>query len=316
MVHRQADFLVGLILAAVLAVSLTWTGETFSGEPPFPVFTPVVPETLLLTSPSSLPQPTPDVFRWMSQRGRVLVEQHIVISGDTLYDLGKKYNTTSDSLRSTNRLSSPFIYPGQRLLVHNGKGMLHQVREKKGQVESLADIGKIYRQPPAKIAAVNRLPGVSLLSANVLTSGDLLFVPNARLRFTDYDFPVDWARGKRFLSSGYGMRRHPIYRTRTFHKGWDMPRPYGFRVKSSRKGRVIFAGWRSGYGRLVIVKHAGGIRTWYGHLSKINAAPGQAVKKGTVLGRVGKSGIATGPHLHFEVRDRFGNPLNPKKFLF
>ena len=81
-------------------------------------------------------------------------------------------------------------------------------------------------------------------------------------------------------------------------------------------GTVIFAGWRGGFGRLIIIRHSGGMKTWYGHLSTINVEPGQRVSKGTFIGRVGSSGLATGPHLHFEVRDRFGNALNPKKFLF
>ncbi|HOW28662.1 MAG TPA: M23 family metallopeptidase, partial [Elusimicrobiota bacterium] len=77
----------------------------------------------------------------------------------------------------------------------------------------------------------------------------------------------------------------------------------------------IFAGWNRGLGNLVIIKHAGGIRTWYGHLSSIAVEPGQNVRRGQLIGRVGSTGLATGPHLHFEVRDRYGRPLNPRKYL-
>jgi murein DD-endopeptidase MepM/ murein hydrolase activator NlpD len=195
-------------------------------------------------------------------------------------------------------------------------GMLHQVREVRGKPESLQAIARRYNKSPQKIASANRLPGVALLSDQWLQPGSVLFIPEARLRFTDYIFPVALAPGKRLISSGFGLRRHPIYRYKSFHKGIDMPRPYGFPVRASREGRVIFAGWRGGFGRLVIVKHSGGVCTWYGHLSSISVSSGDKVPKGRLLGRVGNSGISTGPHLHFEVRDRFGNSLNPKKFLF
>jgi murein DD-endopeptidase MepM/ murein hydrolase activator NlpD len=118
------------------------------------------------------------------------------------------------------------------------------------------------------------------------------------------------------FSSGFGYRRHPVLKTRRFHQGLDMPRPAGSPVRAVREGVVIFAGWRGSYGRLVILKQSGGIRTWYGHLSAMTVEPGQRVAAGALIGRVGSSGLATGPHLHFEVRDRYGRALNPKKFLF
>jgi murein DD-endopeptidase MepM/ murein hydrolase activator NlpD len=157
---------------------------------------------------------------------------------------------------------------------------------------------------------------VSLLSGAWLEAGSVLFLPTVRLRFSDYILPVAWSRGQRMISSGYGMRRHPISRTRRFHQGLDMPRPAGSPVRSAREGRVIFAGWRGAYGRLIILKHANGICTWYGHLSTIDVQAGDKIKQGQFIGRVGSSGQATGPHLHFEVRDRYGNTMNPKKYLF
>ena len=95
-----------------------------------------------------------------------------------------------------------------------------------------------------------------------------------------------------------------------------MPQPYGAPVKAAREGRVVFAGWHGAYGRLVIIKHPNGWTTWYGHLSLIRVKSGDPVKKGMVIAQVGNTGLTTGPHLHFEVRDRYGNALNPRKFLF
>jgi murein DD-endopeptidase MepM/ murein hydrolase activator NlpD len=226
------------------------------------------------------------------------------------------YGSTADYLRSTNHLESTKLPPGKTLLVHSGKGMLYQVREKKGRSENLRQIAQRYNRSAVEIARANRLPGVALLGDFELANGSVLFLPGVRLRFTDYMVPVAWVPGKRMISSGFGVRRHPLLRTRRFHTGLDMPRPYGFPVKASREGTVIFCGWRGGYGKLVIIKHQGGLRTWYGHLSQIDVTEGQRVAKGHLVGRVGATGLATGPHLHFEVRDRFGNSLNPKKFIF
>jgi murein DD-endopeptidase MepM/ murein hydrolase activator NlpD len=99
-----------------------------------------------------------------------------------------------------------------------------------------------------------------------------------------------------------------------FHEGVDLPQPYGTPVFASRPGRVIFADWREGYGNLVIIKHRDRSTSRYGHLSVIGVKPGQWAEPGRrLLGRVGNSGLSTGPHLHFEIRDRYGRPLNPRK---
>ncbi len=310
--HHPVDALFLGVLLAVLGVILFPGGKAsfaLQAAQPFP-------DPYLATAQAGPLEPSPEVYQRLGRMGRIVVGQYVARPGDTLASVAKTFGTTPTSLRSTNRLESPALTPGKTLLVHPGEGMIHQVQEVKGAAEDLSRIAERYNQAPERIARANRLPGVALLSSRWLQAGDLLFIPRARLRFSEYDFPVSWVRGKRFISSGFGVRRHPVYRHRSFHKGWDMPRPHGFPVKASRDGRVVFAGWRTGYGRLVILKHSGGIRTWYGHLSKVTVTPGQMVKKGQVVGKVGSTGIATGPHLHFEVRDRYGNSLNPKKFLF
>ena len=309
--RHQIDILVGGILCAVLLTALAPGGGTVpqGGGESFPA------SCLLTTAVRAPSDPSPEMFQQMEKMGRVLVGQHLVTPQDTLNSLARLYGSSADFLRSTNRLDSLALSPGKALVVHNGKGMLHQVRDVKGRTENLQDIAKRYNKPPQKIALANRLPGVALLSEKWVQPGATLFIPDARLRFTDYVLPVAWARGKRFISSGFGMRFHPLFRSRRFHTGWDMPRPFGFPVKAAREGRVVFSGWRGGYGRLVIVKHSSGLRTWYGHLSKTLVSAGDKVQKGQLIGKVGSTGLSTGPHLHFEVRDRFGNSINPKKFL-
>ena len=110
------------------------------------------------------------------------------------------------------------------------------------------------------------------------------------------------------------MRYHPILKRTRFHEGLDLPRPWGTPVYPARNGRVIRAGWSSGYGLLIVIRHSDGDTTRYGHLSKIYVKPGQLVSRGkTMIGRVGSTGLSTGPHLHFEVRDKYGHPINPMK---
>ena len=111
------------------------------------------------------------------------------------------------------------------------------------------------------------------------------------------------------MSSLFGRRRGEN------HEGIDIAAPKGTRVLAARSGHVIYTGNRiSGYGNMVIVRHPDTLATVYAHLSKIHVKKGQFVSKGQLVGRVGETGRATGPHLHFEVRDR-SRPKDPLAFL-
>lgn len=112
------------------------------------------------------------------------------------------------------------------------------------------------------------------------------------------------------VTSSPGLRFHPILRFLRWHRGTDFAGPHGAPVQAAMGGRVIEAGWEGGYGRAVRIGHADGSTTLYAHLSAIDVAPGEVVAQGAVLGRVGSSGLATGPHLHFEWR-RAGDVLVP-----
>ena len=120
------------------------------------------------------------------------------------------------------------------------------------------------------------------------------------------------------ITSPFGWRTHPIFKRRIFHSGLDIACPYGTPIKAANSGRVIFVGWYSGYGKVVIIDHGkvNGIptTTLYAHMSQTLARQGANVAKGTVIGKVGTTGYSTGPHLHFEVRQK-GNPTNPLNFV-
>jgi murein DD-endopeptidase MepM/ murein hydrolase activator NlpD len=112
------------------------------------------------------------------------------------------------------------------------------------------------------------------------------------------------------VTSGFGSRFHPILGYERFHAGVDLKAVWGTPIVAAADGRVVSAGWRGGYGQLVSIAHAGGIQTMYGHMSRIAAFAGEAVRQGQVIGYVGSTGLSTGPHLHFEVLKN-GRPVNP-----
>ena len=114
------------------------------------------------------------------------------------------------------------------------------------------------------------------------------------------------------LSSGFGWRKDPYTGQRAWHNGVDIAAAEGTPVKSWQDGNVVFSGKMHGYGNLVVVEHADGIKSLYGHNKANSVAVGQAVKAGQVIAQVGQTGRATGPHLHFEVRVN-DTAVNPSK---
>ena len=122
----------------------------------------------------------------------------------------------------------------------------------------------------------------------------------------------DW---KPLVSSGFGMRIHPISGERKFHSGLDLSLPEGTKIYAAQAGKVLIVGNDSdGYGRYCVLYHGGGIATLYAHCSKILVSEGQAVTTETVIARSGNTGATTGAHLHYEVVEQ-GKPVSPTKYL-
>lgn len=118
--------------------------------------------------------------------------------------------------------------------------------------------------------------------------------------------PMEFSR----VSSGFAMRFHPILKTWRRHLGVDYAAPTGTPVRTVADGVVEFAGWQNGYGNVVFIRHTGGRVTVYAHLSRMNVRQGQRVEQGQHIGAVGATGWATGPHLHFEIREN-GQHVDP-----
>ncbi|MEZ5351386.1 MAG: M23 family metallopeptidase [Bryobacteraceae bacterium] len=116
------------------------------------------------------------------------------------------------------------------------------------------------------------------------------------------------------LTGSFGRRVDPFSGQGAFHSGVDLSAPMGTPVKAAANGTIVNANWSSGYGKLVVVDHGGGLQTYYAHLSRIDVVGGQEVVRGQVLGSSGSTGRSTASHLHYEVRQN-GTPINPYIFL-
>ena len=156
----------------------------------------------------------------------------------------------------------------------------------------------------ALVAMQNQLTAKESETARILESYKYGSAPSGKL-----SWPVTGS-----ISSTFSMRVDPILHAYRMHTGLDIAAQRGTPVKAADGGQVIQAGYDSGYGNSILVYHGGGLATWYAHLQGFNCSIGQSVVKGQVIGFVGSTGMATGPHLHFEVRIN-GAPQNPMQYL-
>lgn len=149
-----------------------------------------------------------------------------------------------------------------------------------------------------------------LLSSSLAEATDSLVAHRDLLESTPSIFPT---RG--WLSSPFSESRiHPIFHEALPHEGIDISAPEGTPILATAKGRVTAAGWAAGLGYMVEIDHGYGYTTRYGHASKLLVQRGQFVSRGDVIAQIGSTGIANGPHLHYEVR-LHGKPQNPEDYI-
>ena len=117
------------------------------------------------------------------------------------------------------------------------------------------------------------------------------------------------------VTSSFGYRMHPIYKTPKFHAGMDFTGTIGTPIYATGNGVVIESKFDKGYGRHVVIDHGFSYKTLYAHMDKILAKKGQKIKRGDVIGYLGNTGLSTGPHLHYEVRKN-NKPIDPINFYF
>ncbi|MEJ5256910.1 MAG: M23 family metallopeptidase [Fervidobacterium sp.] len=225
-----------------------------------------------------------------------------VQSGDTIYSISKGFGIPIPVLLDWNPdVSISNLKIGQKLKIPFVPGIMY----KPVKTIALSTLSKLFFVDPEEILAVN--PSIG----STISAGKEVFVPVGKVntsftQLADFIWPVYGS-----ISSEFGWRIHPIYNKNMFHTGIDIKADTGTPVFASRSGKVKYAGWKSGYGNLIIIDHGNGIETYYAHLSKINVYVGLYVEKGDFIARVGSTGTSTGPHLHFEVRknDQTNDPV-------
>lgn len=170
---------------------------------------------------------------------------------------------------------------------------------------------------PTDISREGRLvPSVSesLEQYNFLRSSNLSLQSRRSIYlFQPTMMPSIWPIDGRLMSY-FGHRSDPLSGEGAVHAGVDIAADSGTQVRVTADGIVIHAEWAGNYGKLVVIDHGGGYQTYYAHLSRINVAVGQGIRRGETLGLSGGTGRVSGPHLHYEVR-RGGTPVNPHSYL-
>ena len=178
-----------------------------------------------------------------------------------------------------------------------------------GGVGNLDDV----QQSPASRALKHNLPSLQQQVKDMDKNFQLLMDHYENLSLLLASTPSIWpVRG--YLSGYFRYRTDPFTGRNSFHQGIDISTPLGKPVIAPADGIVISASRNKGYGNIVVIKHRFGYNTRYGHLSKFAVRRGQEVKRGDVIGYIGKSGKATGPHLHYEVRIN-NKPVNPLNYI-
>lgn len=232
-----------------------------------------------------------------------------VRKGDMIGFIAENFGVTQDSIISVNSIrSSRTIQIGQFLKVPTMSGILYTVKK---DGEDALSIAEKYDVDASKFAAVNHIAFSDSYSA-----GETVFVPDAELDWvTRQEINGDLFRkpihARWYRSSAFGWRASPFTGKRSYHSGVDMACPSGTSIYAALPGRVTATGYNATYGNYVIIEHHSGYKTLYGHMSAILCARGNQVTQDTRIGRVGSTGMSTGPHLHFTVFKN-GKQINPE----
>ena len=242
-------------------------------------------------------------FTEQKEEPSVVIKKHIVKNGQTLSQIAKIHGISMDTICGSNNLNSyDLITVGTVLKVPSRDGVVYSLKSG----EQISAVAKKYKVPLEKVLAVNEVRNVDFFHPN-----QSIFIPDAKPLNLIRGFL--WPTSRRSITSGYGWRRHPIFRHRHFHKGLDIYCHYEW-IKATKFGKVTYAGWLGGYGKAVIISHPGGWKSLYGHLSRFSVRHGQYVKQGQIIAKSGNTGNSTGPHLHFEIINN-GTHKNPYRLL-
>ncbi len=235
---------------------------------------------------------------------------YIVKQGDTLWGIARNLGVDLQSLMNANGLNAQTILRiGQRVTIPGDSANYYLL--KKG--DTLWSIASTYGVSVSELQSSNKGKNPSRLKI-----GDRILVPvgTQRLAATKEES----SRGLHVSRSYYAwpllgsITSYYGWRKSGFHHGLDIAEKTNTAIKASAPGRVSFAGYKDIYGRTVVIDHANGEQTLYAHASKTLVKAGQKVERGDIIAKVGSTGRATGPHLHFEIR-KGDQTFNPLKYL-
>lgn len=241
---------------------------------------------------------------------------YLVREGDSLSSIATMFNVTTNTIVGANNIKKGHIVPGQELIILPIAGVQHVVLKN----ETLAGLAKKFGSDAAEIAQYNNL---SL--SDDLTVGQNIIIPNGVLpepvapkpkvavkpKTTAKTLKANPLRGETGGPDYGGYYRWPVgggILTQGLHgfNGIDIGAPSGSEIYAAAAGTVLIAknngAWNGGYGNYVVIEHANGTQSLYAHASKVLASPGATVERGELIAKVGRTGQATGFHLHFEVR--------------
>ena len=227
--------------------------------------------------------------------------------GDTVFSVSARCSIPQETLASVNHLENAFaVLEGRQLILPTAAG-LYIALKPQNQIEILLanehSVEVNAQQPP--VCIINGEKFYFLRNAR--------FSPEERAFFLDDGMALPLSQY--VLTSPFGMRVSPISGKWKFHRGIDMAAPTGTPVSACKTGKVREAVSNDyTYGNYIVVEHDGGMTSTYAHLSKLLVKPGETVRKGQVIGKVGVTGLTTGPHLHFEVTLN-GKSQNPQEYL-
>ncbi len=250
------------------------------------------------------------------------ITSHRIKRGENLWNISLKYKTDHILIIKTNYIKNPdMLKIGKMIYVPNRNGIGYTI--KKG--DSVSKIAKKYKIKKEKIFAHNSLKETEL------KIGKRIFLPDARQyagrRYGHYEnkkksraltrfrsrVKFAWPlRGK--ITSTFGKRTDPFTKKKKFHCGLDISANIGTPIRAAKTGKVIFSGWKAGYGNVIILRHGNGYITVYAHNRKNKVSEDEVVKIGQIIAYSGMTGAVTGAHLHFEIR-KYLTPLNPIRFL-
>lgn len=229
---------------------------------------------------------------------------HTVQVGDTLWNISQRYKMSLDSLLQLNGIEkTTTIYPGQQLKVEvsvtlNTTPQTYKIRPGDTLYSIARQLDVDYRE----LQKSNSIPDASKIYIGMELTISGMAAPGS-LPVTRFIWPVTGT-----ITSKYGQRASG------WHDGLDVSVPVGREIVAAAPGTVTKSGWGTGYGYMVILKHADGFETLYAHNSKLMVKVGDSVKAGQVVALSGNTGRTTGPHLHFEIR-LHGKTVDPLLYL-